>query len=90
MEIQKPGILFLIACVMFVGAGVVENGQALKYQATPFAELDGLEFERSLTKGAPFSATLVIEVSPAGSDNAAATRKIVLCALPRPRRSHET
>jgi hypothetical protein len=77
MKIQKPGILFLIAWVMFVGAGVVENGQAPRDQATRLAELDGLEFERSATKGAPFSATLVIEISPAGSDNAATTRKSI-------------
>ena len=56
---------------------LIEDGQALPSQRTRFAETDGLEFERRVVKGAPFSAIVVIEITQTNSNNTADSRKSV-------------
>jgi hypothetical protein len=60
-------------------SGAVQDKQVLPAASSNFLEMDGLEFERKVVEGAPFSATLVIEtVQALPNGNSKTSRSVSL------------
>jgi hypothetical protein len=55
----------------------VDNNQDSKSQGMRFTETDGLEFERTVVKGLPFSAVVITELIQTNSNNAADVQRSV-------------
>jgi len=84
MKIPRAAIIAVMVTVLatlgslvqrqFAQSEPVSQAQLVLDDQTQRVDLDGLEFERKLVKGAPFSATLTVEATQSGSDGSIRTR----------------